>query len=68
MSQEELDRAAHRKAIKVIGGLKSQLTVAAVTLEKVVQAGKVESDDASTVKASVKMVKKMMEKIEVHSK
>ena len=64
MSQEEIDRAAVRKAGRVIGGLKSQLTVAAVTLEKVIEAGKVESDDVSTVKASVKMVKKMMDKIE----
>ena len=64
MSQEEIDRAAVRKAGRVIGGLKSQLTVAAVTLEKVIEAGKVESGDVSTVKASVKMVKKMMDKIE----
>ena len=64
MSQEEIDRAAVKKAVRVIGGLKSQLTVAAVNLEKVVERGRVEPEDTSTVKASVKMVKKMMEKIE----
>ena len=65
MSQEEIDRAAVKKAVRVIGGLKSQLTVAAVNLEKVVEAGRVEPDDTSTVKASVKMVKRMVQRVEV---
>ena len=64
MSQEEIDRAAYRKAIKVIGGLKSQLTVASVTLEKVVNDRKVEPDDVSNVRAAVKMFNKMLAKIE----
>ena len=64
MSQEEIDRTAYRKAIRVIGGLKSQLTVASGTLEKVVRDRKVEPDDVSNVKAAVKMFNKMLAKIE----
>ena len=61
---EEQERTAHAKAVKVIGGHKAQITRASVALDRVVQAGHVEENDISTVKAAKLMVEKQMAKIE----
>ena len=58
---------AHTLAVKRVGGHKSQITRASVTLDKVVEAGTVVEDDVSAVKAAKNMVEKQMLKIEAVS-
>lgn len=65
MSAEELaDRAAHAKAVKVMGGHKAQITRASVCLKKVVEEGVIGEGDEATVKSARSMVEKQMVKIE----
>ena len=54
----------YAKAVRVIGGHKSQITRAALTLEKVVTTGTVGPEDVSKVKSAKSMVEKQMAKVE----
>ena len=67
MSQEDVDRAYHAKATRVIAGHKSQITRAMVTLDKVVGAGVIDEGDITTVKSAKSMVEKQLAKIEAQS-
>ena len=58
------DQAAVTKAIKVIGGHKSQITRAMVTIDRVLQAGNIAENDRATVKSAKLLVEKQVSKIE----
>ena len=58
------ERAAHAKAIKVIGGHKAQITRAMVVLSKAVADGSIPENDLPTIKSAKSMVEKQIQKIE----
>ena len=64
MTQDEDDRAAQTKAVKVIGGHKAQITRALAILEKVIAAGVIAEGDITAVKSAKLMVDKQITKIE----
>ena len=59
------DEQAQKKAVKVIGGHKAQITRAAVVLDRVVADGSVTGDALAAVKSAKAMVEKQMAKIEL---
>ena len=61
------DRLAFDKAVKVIGGHKAQITVAAEKLQLVAQNGEIAAGELSAVKAAKVMVEKQVAKIETQS-
>ena len=64
MNPEEMERVAHARAVKVIGGHKSQITRAMVTLEKTIASGSVLAEEVSTLKSARNLVQKQIGKIE----
>ena len=58
------DKAAHAKAVKVIGGHKAQITRAMVTVDKVLAKGSVLAGEVTTVKSAKLMIEKQVQKIE----
>ena len=61
------DRVAFDKAVKVIGGHKAQITIAAEKLQQVAQKGEIAVGELSAVKAAKVMVEKQVGKIELVS-
>ena len=61
------DRVAFDKAVKVIGGHKAQITIAAEKLQQVAQKGEIAVGELSAVKAAKVMVEKQVGKIEMQS-
>ena len=58
------DKAAHAKAVKVIGGHKAQITRAMVTVDKALANGSVLAGEVTTVKSAKSMIEKQVQKIE----